>query len=120
MGKRKTPEERADEARRYELAKEARTDEDFEPLFDDPNQAIRAAAAFNPNASAAVLRRFASDKFWGTRMSVIEHRNTDTATLISMLDEQPNKRGIVHSAARQRLEQEGVAFDDTGMPATQA
>ena len=31
MGKRKTPEEKADEERRYRLAREASTDAEFEP-----------------------------------------------------------------------------------------
>ncbi|WJS91580.1 hypothetical protein [Microbacterium testaceum] len=68
MGKRKTPEERADEERRYARASAASSDDEFEPFFTDPNQAIRNVAALNPNASAAVLDRFADDRFWSVRM----------------------------------------------------
>jgi hypothetical protein len=37
MGKRKSPEEKADEERRYARASAASSVEDFEPFFTDPN-----------------------------------------------------------------------------------
>ncbi|HWU30927.1 MAG TPA: hypothetical protein VN041_17745 [Microbacterium sp.] len=116
MGRRKTPEERADEERRYALASAAHTDEDFEPFFTDTNQAIRNAAAMNPDASAAVLDRFASDRFWSVRFAVAEHPRTDRATLLRMLEADPRRRGVVHHETRKRLEREGVRFGEDGMP----
>lgn len=116
MGKRKTPEERADEERRYTLALGAHTDAEFEPFYTDPNQSIRNAAALNPDASEAVLARFAKDRFWSVRIAVAEHPNTARDTLLSMLEPKPPKRGVVHHAARERLEREGVEFGEDGMP----
>lgn len=108
MGKRKTPEQRADEERRYTLAQGAHTEDEFEPFFSDPNQAIRNTAAMNPDASAAVLARFAQDRFWSVRIAVAEHPNTSTETLLGMLEPKPPRRGVVHHAALERLERDGV------------
>jgi len=116
MGKRKTEEQKAEEEKRYVLARAAVTDGDFEPFFSDPNQAIRNVAAANPNASDAVLARFASDSFWSTKISVADHANSSRATVLSLLVADPRKRGVVHHAARRRLEREGVAFGADGMP----
>lgn len=117
MGKRKTPEERADEDRRRILAAGASVDAEFEPFFTDPNQSIRNAAALNPDASAAVLDRFAGDRFWSVRVAVAEHPNTSRGTLLGLLETKPARRGVVHHATRERLEREGVIFDEDGMPA---
>lgn len=114
--RRKTPEEKADEERRYALARAARTPEEFEPFVTDSNQAIRNAAAANPAAPAEVLARFASDPFWSTRVSVAEHANTSRETVLGMLETDPRKRGVVDGAARRRLEREGVRFDEDGLP----
>lgn len=116
MAKKKTDEEKADEERRYALARAAVSDADFEPFFDDPNQAIRNSAAINPNASEAVLARFAGDRFWSTRVSVAEHANVSRVTVLGLLEANPRKRGVVHHAARRRLESEGVVFGEDGMP----
>lgn len=117
MGKRKTDEERADEQRRYVLAPAASTPEEFEPLFTDPNQSIRNMAALNPDASAAVLDRFADDRFWSVRVAVAEHPNTTRDTLYKLLERDPRKRGVVHHATRERLVADGVPFDDDLFPA---
>ncbi|QZY51485.1 hypothetical protein [Leucobacter tenebrionis] len=116
MGKRKTPEEKADEERRYMLAAAAATDEEFESFFADPNQAIRNAAALNPDASVAVLDRFADDRFWSVRVAVAEHPNTARKTLLRLVAGAPSARGVVYHAARARLERDGVRFDEAGFP----
>ena len=116
MGKKKTEAEKADEERRYALARAAATDDEFEPFFTDPNQAIRNVAAMNPDASDAVLARFAGDRFWSTRIAVAEHTNASRTTVLSLLVADPRKRGVVHHAARRRLESEGVEFGEDGMP----
>jgi hypothetical protein len=116
MGKKKTPEEKADEERRYALARSAHADADFEPFFTDPNQAIRNVAALNPDASGAVLERFAGDRFWSVRFAVAEHPNASRETVLRLLESDPRKRGVVHHEARKRLESEGVAFGDDGLP----
>ncbi len=120
MGRRKTAEEKADELRRYARARAACTDADFEPFFTDPNQAIRNEAAVNPDASADVLARFALDPFWSTRVAVAEHPNTSRGTLLALLETDPRRRGVVHHAARRRLESEGVTFTADGLPADTA
>lgn len=112
MGKRKTPEERAAEERRYTLAREAETAEDFEALAADSNQGIRAVAAGNVNADAVALARFAKDPFWGTRLEVVHHPNTTHEILLSMLESDPRKQGVVDHAARKRLIALGVEFDN--------
>ncbi len=109
-----SPEEKADEERRYARASAASSVEDFEPFFTDPNQAIRNVAALNPHASAEVLDRFADDRFWSVRIAVAEHPTTTRETLLRLLEPDPRRRGIVHHAARERLEAEGVRFDDEG------
>lgn len=114
MRKRKTPEEKADEERRSTLARAASSDEEFEQFFTDPNQSIRNAAALNPDASAAVLDRFAEDRFWSVRVAVAEHSTTSRETLLRLLEPDPRRRGVVHHTARKRLETEGVRFDDDG------
>ncbi|WP_258566753.1 hypothetical protein [Leucobacter luti] len=116
MGKRKTPEERAAEEARYILAQGACTDDEFEPFFTDSHQAIRNTAAMNPDASPAVLARFAQDRFWSVRVAVAEHPSTSRETVLGLLEESPARRGVVHHAARERLEREGVKFGEDGMP----
>lgn len=116
MGKRKTAEEKADEQRRYALARAASTDEEFAPFFTDPNQAIRNTAATNPSASATVLDRFCSDRFWSVRVAVAEHPNTSRGTLLRLLERDPSRRGVVHHEAQRRLEVDGVRFGDDGLP----
>lgn len=114
--KKKTPEEKADEERRYALARAATTDEEFEPFFTDPNQAIRNVAAYNPNASAAVLDRFADDSFWSTKLTVVDHANTSRETRLRLVAGDPGRRGVVYHAARRRLEADGVQFGEDGFP----
>ncbi|MFK3677401.1 hypothetical protein ACI2IP_06700 [Microbacterium sp. NPDC090218] len=116
MGKRKTPEQLADEERRYRLARGAHTPEEFALLADDANQGIRAAAAHNPDADAEALARFAGDRFWGVRIEVAHHPNATRDIVLGLLETDPRKRGVVHHAARERLIAEGVAFDDAGLP----
>lgn len=116
MGKKKTPEQIADEERRYRMASGAHTPEEFEQFFDDPNQAIRATAAMNPDADADALARFAKDRFWGVRIEVASHRNATREILLSMLEPDPRKRGVVHHAVKDRLVAEGVVFGEHGMP----
>jgi hypothetical protein len=116
MGKRKTPEQLADEERRYRLARGAHTPEEFAQLADDPNQGIRAAAAHNPDADAHALARFAVDRFWGVRIEVAHHPNATREIVLGLLEADPRKRGVVHHAARERLLAEGVDFDEDGLP----
>ncbi|WP_435748990.1 hypothetical protein [Microbacterium sp. PMB16] len=116
MGKRKTPEQIADEERRYALARAARTPDDFALLAIDPNQGIRAVAAMNPAADEAALARFAQDRFWGVRIEVAKHANVTRGILLELLEFDPPRRGVVHHAAKERLIAEGVAFDDDGLP----
>lgn len=116
MARRKTDEERADVARRYEAARAASTDAEFEVLLDDPNQAIRNVAAMNLSASAAVLDRFADDRFWSVRVAVATHPSTSRATLLRLLEPAERSRGVVHAETRRRLEAEGVRFGQDGMP----
>ena len=71
----KTPEQKAAEQRRYIAASAAANAAELEPFLTDPNQAIRVVAAMNPDADAAVLDRFAKDKFWGVRIEVVAHAN---------------------------------------------
>jgi hypothetical protein len=116
MGKRKSPEQIADEERRYARARRARTPEDFAQLALDPNQGIRAVAAMNPAADEAAVTRFASDRFWGVRIEVAKHANATRAILLELLEFDPLRRGVVHHAAKERLIAEGVRFDDDGIP----
>lgn len=104
MAKRKTPEERADIEQRYALAREAASFEEFEVLAADPHQGIRNAAVMNKNADAAALALFVRDPFWSTRVSVAEHANVTRDILESLLEPDPRKQGVVHHAARKRLD----------------
>lgn len=114
--KKKTAEEIEDEQRRYALAAVATTDADFVPFLTDPNQAIRNDAAANRKASAAVLAQFAKDKFWSVRVTVAQHPNASRDTVLSLLAADPRSRGVVHHAARRRLESEGVVFGEDQLP----
>ena len=112
MGKRKSDEQIADEQRRYAIARSAHTPEEFEQLALDPNQGIRAVAAGNPNADEAALARFAGDRFWGVGIEVAQHPNVTAQILRGMLESDPRRRGVVHNAARRRLEAEGLPLTD--------
>lgn len=59
----KSPEQKAEEECHYILARGASNTAELEPFLTDPNQAIRATAAMNPDADAEILDRFANDKF---------------------------------------------------------
>lgn len=91
------------------------TDEELLAFLTDPNQEIRNEAAANPRASAAVLAQYADDPFWSTRIAVAQHPSADRSTVQGLLEPRPGKRGVVHHAARERLETEGVAFGEDGM-----
>lgn len=104
MAKRKTPEQRAEEERRYALARDARTSEEFEALATDPNQGIRAVAAMNQYADAEALARFAHDSFWGVRIEVAQHANVTRDILEGLLESDPRRQGVVHHAARKTLD----------------
>ena len=114
MARKKTAEEKADEQRRYALARAAKEDADFEPFFSDANQGIRDVAAGNPSATALVLDRFASDRFWGVQVTVVQHRNVSRETLLRLVADSPKNRGVVYSEARNRLETDGVLFGNDG------
>jgi hypothetical protein len=114
----KTAEQKAAEAMRYAAASGAANTAELEPFLTDPNQAIRAAAAMNPDADAELLDRFADDRFWGVRMEVVRHANVSQATLLRLLEGDVRKRGVVHHAARAKLEARGVVFAVDGMPQT--
>ncbi len=116
MASRKTQAEREATAQRYALALGACTDAELEVLLSDPNQSVRNAAAMNPDASAEILDRFAADRFWSVRVAVAEHPNTARSTLLGLLEAVPARRGVVHHAARERLEREGVRFTGDGNP----
>ena len=112
----KTPEQKAAEELRYRAACGAANAQELEPFLQDPNQAIRATAAMNPDADAEILDRFADDRFWGVRIEVIRNANVSQATLRRLLEPDLRKRGVVHHAARERLEALGVAFGPDGLP----
>ncbi|MFC4256460.1 hypothetical protein GRI97_09965 [Altererythrobacter xixiisoli] len=112
----KTAEQKAAEALRYTAASGAANAAELEPFLTDPNQGIRAYAAMNPDADAGILDRFADDKFWGVRMEVARHANVSDITLRRLLEPSPPKRGVVHHAAREKLEQRGIVFGADGMP----
>ena len=90
----KTPEQKAAEERRYIAACGAANVQELEPFLTDPNQAIRATAAMNPDADAEILDRFADDRFWGVRMEVVRHAKVGEATLRRLLESRPAKRGL--------------------------
>lgn len=112
----KTTEQKNAEERRYIAASGAANAVELEPFLTDPNQAIRATAAMNPDADADILGRFANDKFWGVRMEVVRNVNVSQATLLRLLESDMRKRGVVHHAARAKLEERGVKFGVNGMP----
>lgn len=112
----KTPEQKAAEALRYVAASSAASAVELEPFLADPNQGIRSVAAMNPAANAELLDRFANDKFWGVRIEVARNAKVSQATLRRLLESDPPKRGVVHHAARAKLEERGVAFGADGMP----
>ena len=116
MAKKKTPEELADLEYRYTLARDARTAEQFEELSRDSNQGVRAAAAHNPNAPAPALELFAGDRSWGVRIEVANHPNATHEIIMSLLEPDPRKQGVVHHAAHKRLVADGVAPDDLPSP----
>lgn len=109
-------EQKAAEALRYLAASGAASAVELEPFLTDPNQSIRAVAAMNPAADAEILDRFANDKFWGVRMEVVRNANVSQATLRRLLEPDTRKRGVVHHAARAKLEARGVGFGADGMP----
>ncbi|MFW2074101.1 hypothetical protein ACG9Y7_11810 [Acinetobacter gerneri] len=112
----KSPEQKAEEERRYIAACGAANTAELEPFLKDPNQAIRATAAMNPDADAEILYRFANDKFWGVRIEVVNHANVSEATLRRLLEPKMNKRGVVHHAACEKLKERGIEFGGDGMP----
>ncbi|HDN2511936.1 TPA: hypothetical protein P1K35_002112 [Providencia rettgeri] len=112
----KTPEQKEAERLRYITAIGASNYYELEQFLSDPNQAIRAVAASNPDADEQILDLFANDKFWGVRIEVINNANVSNATLFKLLEPKANKRGVVHHAARKKLESLGVKFNDDGMP----
>jgi hypothetical protein len=112
----KTTEQKNAEERRYVAASGAANAGELEPFLTDPNQSIRSVAAMNPVADAEILDRFANDKFWGVRMEVVRHSNVSGATLRRLLEPDTRKRGVVHHAARAKLEERGVEFGVDGMP----
>lgn len=116
MAKRKSPEQKADAARRYALADAARSDDEFEKFLADPNQAIRNAAVANPAASARVLAWFADDPFWSVRVTVAQHPNTSRETLLRIIALAGSGRGAAWTEAVKRLKAEGVPFDEDGNP----
>lgn len=112
----KSPEQKAEEERRYIAASGAANTVELEPFLTDPNQAIRATAAMNPDADAEILDRFANDKFWGVRIEVVNHANVSEMTLRRLLEPKMNKRGVVHHAACEKLKERGIEFGEDGMP----
>lgn len=120
MVARRSPEERAEDRRREALARAATSDAELAPFLTDPNQAVRSVAAMNACASAEILDRFAEDRFWGVRREVVRHPRTARSTLLRLLERDARTRGVVHNAARQRLEADGVAFGVDGRPAPTA
>ncbi|OTG94146.1 hypothetical protein [Acinetobacter sp. ANC 3832] len=112
----KSPEQKAEEKKRYIVASGASNTEELEPFLTDPNQAIRVIAAMNPDADSKILDRFANDKFWGVRIEVVHHTNVSEATLRRLLEAKVSKRGVVHHAACEKLVERGVLFGTDGMP----
>ena len=112
----KSPEQKAEEEHRYVLACGASNTAELEPFLTDPNQAIRATAAMNPDADAEILDRFANDKFWGVRMEVVHHANVSEAILRRLLEAKVSKRGVVHHTACEKLKEKGVVFGADGLP----
>lgn len=94
------------------MASGAANTADLEPFLTDPNQAIQATAAMNPDADAEILDRFANDKFWGVRIDVVNNPNVSDATLVKLLETKVSKRGVVHHAAYKKLMERGVKIDE--------
>lgn len=59
----KSPEQKAEEERRYITASGATHTAELESFLTEPNQAIRATATMNPDADAEIFDRVANDKF---------------------------------------------------------
>ncbi|WP_447773511.1 hypothetical protein [Variovorax boronicumulans] len=112
----KSIEQKAAEELRYIAASGAANAVELETFVTDPNQGIRSVAAMNLDADAEILDRFANDKFWGVRMEVVRNANVSQATLRRLLEPDTRKRGVVHHAAREKMEARGVAFGVDGMP----
>jgi hypothetical protein len=49
-------------------------------------------------------------------MEVVRNANVSQATLRRLLESDTRKRGVVHHAARAKLEERGVKFGVDGMP----
>lgn len=114
----KSPEQKAEEEKRYIAACGAANTAELEPFLTDPNQAIRVTAAMNPDADTEILDRFANDKFWGVRIEVVHHVNVSEAILRRLLEPKVSKRGVVHHTAHEKLVERGVVFGEDGMPIT--
>lgn len=112
----KSPEQKAEEERRYILASGASDTAELEPFLTDPNQAIRVMVAMNPDADAEILDRFTNDKFWGVRIEVVGHPNVSEETLRRLFEAKVSKRGVVHHAAHAKLLERGIEFGEDGMP----
>ena len=69
------------------MGDEVLEESEFEPFFTDPNQASCNGAAKNQDASEAVLVRFASDRFWSTRIAVAEQAIAPRATALCVAAE---------------------------------
>ncbi len=108
----KSPEQKAEEERRYILASGAANTAELEPFLTDSNQSIRATAAMNPDADAEILDRFANDKFWGVRIEVVGHPNVSEVTLRRLLEARVSKRGVVHHVAHTKLLERGIEFGE--------
>lgn len=93
----KSPEQKAEEERRYIAASGAANTAELELFLTDPNHAIRAKAAMNLDADAE------NDKFWGVRMEVVHHANVSKAILRRLLEIKVSKRDVVHHAACKKL-----------------
>jgi hypothetical protein len=49
-------------------------------------------------------------------MEVVHHTQVSQATLLRLLESDVRKRGVVHHAARKKLEERVVVFAADGMP----
>ncbi|WP_235163240.1 hypothetical protein [Serratia fonticola] len=70
----------------------------------------------NQNVNTEILDLFANEKFWGVRIEVMRNANTSQTTLLRLLESDVRKRGVVHHAAREKLEHCRVAFGVDGLP----
>ena len=112
----KSAQDKAALEQRYITACGAANAAELAPFLQDPHQGVRAAAAMNPDADADILDRFADDRFWGVRIEVIGNANVSDATLLRLLVPPGPRRGVVHHAAREKLEERGWRFGADGMP----